>query len=524
MVRIGNQETWQDAEGKSQPATKWLLELMRGGDDFHAARVFQIDNAALRKLFELSDDKRQRVSIKELLPNLQEFETRVSALRKLSSPSNDDRAILAFADRIQVLTLIMAVFRLPDYSSKESVLASLQQLRDLETQPIPFVVPPKEAGSQWMTWTYAVILSQTANQTGLESDPVSDNYVKLFVAYSSADPASFNQAVKDIQQSIDEQKLAACPWDFKTPRGWLEYGTPRLRDQYYFGDARAFGTTLATFVRSDGAQFLQTHINFFPAGAAKKELIINSWRQGQGWAPIPHDKIRTTSIKVAGQPAWQVDIDSPEGYLSEPQQTRSIGFSLGQQAWVITCSGPKVLMEKCRQELDQLVESLVIKSPDAVKKWFNLRHMEPVDFQAGTKIALAVIPDGDDVWTLRATYFTENQLDQQIKKLRDLLKSIRFKSVVDQVSKSRLPFEWDLPEGWTLQESEGRIAVVAAGQPSFLAFEIQRLKVEGTFSFAMLVNQWRSAFHLPELSQDKITSETTMNGKRRVDLIVVDLP
>ncbi len=530
LLRLSGKETWLDAEGKSQPAVAWLLDLISGSDAFQSAPVVLVEHPPVRKLFELEASAKLRLfPIKDLIPKLEAFEERLADIRKSQTRRTDEEsAMLDFADRLECLLRLMAVFRQPDFASNESMLASLQQSQELEKRPIPFVVPPKQPGGEWINLTFALILAHTEKESGIEANPAGVHYAKLIAARRDGDPAKFNQAVQELALLIKDRKLADCPLQFEAPRGWIEEGTPRLVDPYYFGDTRAFGTTVSTLHLFGGLERLMINVNFFPQGAARKEQIVNSWRLSEGRTPLPLDEIRTTPVKVAGQTGWRIDIESPDDLPVRSERMLAVGVSRGEQTWIVTCSGPKSLMTKHVDDFDQFVGSLVIASPAAAEKWLALRKPEPPANPAGTKVVLALVPDKQSVWMLQGTYFAENAPDQQIEKLRSILKSIRFRPhEKGDTPASRLPFTWTLPEGWQLDESpEGQLVVVSRDQPAFVALEILPLKADGEWSRPALIEQWRAGYRLPELSPEKInaTTETLTADTRQIVLVVEDLP
>ena len=313
--------------------------------------------------------------------------------------------------------------------------------------------------------------------------------------------------------------------------------------QHYFGDTRAWGTTLTTYHRFEELDMLMMHVNFFPQGATHKEQIVNSWRMSKGRAPLPLNEVRTTPFKVLGQTGWRVDIESPDELPIESDRMLAVGVSLGEQTWVITCSGPKPLMAKHVADFDQFVRSITVTSPEAMEKWLAIPQPEPTGeptaASAGTKLVLAVVPDKQAVWMLQGTYFTEQTPAEQIEKVRSIVKSIRFDPNENDKGKGkgkdgreeepgvRLPFTWTLPEGWQLDKSsEGRLLVVSRNRPAFVALEILPLKLDGELSLPILIEQWRAGYRLPPLPLETITAniETVIAGNRKFVLVVEELP
>ena len=530
LLRISGQQTWVDSEGQSQPAIAWLLNLICDSEFAQSAPIVLIEQPALQELFGLpAASKVRHFAIKELIPNLAAFEQHSAAIensnRKLTS---DERFVLDLADRLDFLSRVMAVFRLPDVTTRERLIASLQLAKEMEKRAVPFVVPPKEPGGEWLSLPFAVIAAHLTKETDSDSNPAGVLFAKLIAAHRNNDPAMFSQVVRELSLLIEDRKLADSPFGFSVPQGWYEVGTPRLVYPYYFQDARAFGTTVTSLNLFEGTERLMIHVNFFPQGAARKEHIVNSWRLSNGLIPLRLEDVRTEAVTVAGEPGWQTDIETPNELPIARERTRAVGVTLGTQSWVIACSGSKELMKKHVKEFDQFVASIVISSPAAAEKWFTLPKAEPAVQPAGTKAVLAVVHDDQTAWVVRSTYFAENMPDQQIEKLKSVLKSIRFRTKVDgNGPNARFPFAWTLPEDWNLEESsEGQLWVVCRTCPAFVAFEIAPVKTESDWSRSALINQWRAGLRLPELPAEEIetATEMLMVDKRQIMLIVADVP
>jgi hypothetical protein len=526
MRRISGSATWQDQNGKSQPAISWLLDLICGDDATRDVRIVRIENGSLLTLFELPGRQGTRYSIIELLPKMELFAAEANRARRSPKPTPDETAAVDLAERLELVLLMAAVFQPPDYSDNETMVAALRRSLELEGRPIPFLIPPKDPGGPWGTLTRELIVVRTTKETGVEPNPAGTLYAGLIDARQKQDAAAFHQSLKELRQRIDDLKLAACPLKFQMAPRWYEVGTPRLGKQYLFGDTQTFGTTVASFHLMTDEGTLMAHLHFFPTGAASRESIVNQWRQTEGWAPLPLDRIRTTPVQIAGQPGWQVEIESAEVQRGSTELLHSFGVTIGNQTWVVAGSGPKALMIKHRRDIDRLVESLQIESPESAEKWLNLDPPEPQSLPAGSKVSLAVIPDGKHVWLLRGNYFAENHPDQQLEKLRTVLKSIRFRQAGNaDAAASELPFEWTLPDGWMLEESATDLpAVVCRSEPPFVAIQFQRLKVEGDLQLPILINQWRSECRVPELPADKLVTETISVEKRDIVFVVVEGP
>ena len=528
MLRISDRETWQDKDGKSQPAVAWLLELMSGSEVAESVPLIFVEHPHVRKLLELDPgtDER-RVSIKELFTKMAPFEERVDEIQKsLTRRTDDERVVLEFSFRLDFLGRVLGVFRRPDLSQEATLIASLRQAMELEKQAIPFVVAPQKPGGPWLTSTYALIQAHVVKKE--EVNPASLLYARLIESYRNRDSAAFNQVVQDLTLLIKDQKLSVCPLEFTSPRGWIEEGTPRLVKQHFFGDAEAFGTTVTTLNLFEGTEHLMMHINFFPQGAASRERIVNHWRVDTGRTPQALEAVKTTPVMVGGQTGWQVDIESPDDLPIRSERVLGAGFSHGKQTWVVAGTGPKRLMAKHAKEIEQFVASIKIADPEAMEKWFSLPKPIPLpDVAAGTKAVLTIVPDRQDVWVIQGSYLAEEAPDEKIETMTSIIKSIQFRPRGKGTAAADvLPFTWTLPEDWQVEEfPDGELVVVARTRPAFVAVTIQPLKANGELSLPNLINQWRAKRRLPELPAEKIdTTKTLTVDNRQITFIVAETP
>ena len=525
LTRISEQETWLDADGKSHAAIAWLLDLICANDVARAARIISIPGPHVRKLFEL-ETKARRVSLQELLPRLTEFRQREAEIMKSQARRTpEEQEILGFADRLDFLSRLMAVFRLPDLTSQETIVASLRLDQDAEGQAIPFVVPPIEPGGNWQTLVHGLVQAHVAKVSDFKANPCAILFDKLMTARTDKNVLAFNQTVAELAAVVKGKGLAVCPYDFKVPRGWLEQGTPRLGDPYYFGDAQAHGTTVTTLYYFDHNESLSIHVNYFPRGAAAKEKPINSWRLSHGMTPLPTNAIQTTPVTVAGQPGWRVDLETPENLPARLNRMLAVGVSLGDHSLIITCSGSKALMAGQIAAFDQFVASMTA-SPAELETWFALREPKPAP-PSGASLILALIPDNRLVWKVQV-YCENKEASAQQEQLTTILKSIRFRPRgKGTAAADQLPFTWTLPEGWELEESvDGRFRTVTRTPSEGVGIDLEPIQTSGDLWRTPFINQLRMNLQLPELSSEKI-AENLMTLKvdgRSIDIVVMELP
>jgi ABC-type transport system involved in cytochrome c biogenesis permease subunit len=181
LMIVSRRQTWTDNDGRSQPATRWLLDVLTASDPMNnpAAshdRVYRIDNDQLLGLLNLQPRSGFRYSldeIRERVPQL--FQKAAVANRK----NRRDRDAL-------------------DNQAME-LAQHIQQSSTFTEWPELLVSPPTKAGGEWQQLAVALKEAQgvrTANQPAYL-------FAELLMTYAKNDPKAFNQAVGDYHTWMD---------------------------------------------------------------------------------------------------------------------------------------------------------------------------------------------------------------------------------------------------------------------------------------------------------------------------------
>jgi ABC-type transport system involved in cytochrome c biogenesis permease subunit len=177
MVISGRQE-FVDAKGNSQPAIKWLLDVLTsGGKDGPALhhKVFRIENDQVLALLKLEARPGFRYSLAEMEPGFPQLGDQFDRVLKMPEKEREvfDAKILELAQHIKVF-------------------------QDLSGMKAPLVIPPNAAGGQWQS------LGDAFRQDG-GNGPATKGFVTVLSAYMNDDAKSFNDGLTAYQQMIAKQ-------------------------------------------------------------------------------------------------------------------------------------------------------------------------------------------------------------------------------------------------------------------------------------------------------------------------------
>jgi ABC-type transport system involved in cytochrome c biogenesis permease subunit len=236
---ISWKESYKDENKKTQPAVRWLFDVMAGTEDVEKHRVFWIDHPALLDLFGLSENKQKShlYSIADLQPKMEEFEKQVKEARELPAEklSVDQRRLLELDGHIRTMTLLMAAFRippLPELPSPEAIqqqrpeaIEAMAQLRvalvdapkQLAKFHPPLAVPIKKSNDfladeknadgpgEFIWQPYSTAFTKSYVKTRLlseEADPATAAWNQILVAYRKGEAKTFNDAVRDYRRLL----------------------------------------------------------------------------------------------------------------------------------------------------------------------------------------------------------------------------------------------------------------------------------------------------------------------------------
>ncbi|MEQ8790576.1 MAG: cytochrome c biogenesis protein CcsA [Pirellulaceae bacterium] len=279
---ISNYETFTDkSSGKevTQPAIKWLLDVISGSPDARGHEVFRIDNFEVLDVLELKRRKGFRYSVEELLKGgIGKFEAEVQRAQKLRTEhperlSTYEKKLLETDRRLRTFTLLVGAFHppdLPDLPTREEFendreaafrkVAMFQQVRTAAKQRVdstnpPLSVPGPNPDDEWQAYSNAASDAIVNRILGQEPDANTLAWTEILTAYSKGDPLEFNQAVAAYRQTLAD----APPEQLAVAQTWYEKPFRPVTDfESYFNHLSPFIAGAILYVIA----FLLTIIGF----------------------------------------------------------------------------------------------------------------------------------------------------------------------------------------------------------------------------------------------------------------------
>lgn len=234
---ISWKESYKDEENKSQPAVRWLFDVMAESDAVEKHRVFWIDNPDVLRMFGMPPRKSHLYSIEDLRPKMDEFDKEATKARELPAEKLDvfQRRLLELDRHIRSMTLLMGAFRLPPLpelptpeaiqQQKPEAMAAMAKLRAALVEAPkalakfhpPLAVPIKKSNDflpdeksadapgefVWQpystAWTKSYVKTRLLNE---DPDPATAAWNQILVNYRKGDVKAFNDAVRDYRRLL----------------------------------------------------------------------------------------------------------------------------------------------------------------------------------------------------------------------------------------------------------------------------------------------------------------------------------
>jgi ABC-type transport system involved in cytochrome c biogenesis permease subunit len=242
MLMVSNRTTFKDRKKKTQPAIRWMIDVIAGTEEGYDHQVIRIDNPEVLDMLGLNRRKGLRYSISELLPSLPKLDEELHQVAEAAAKGEPlsiyQNKIVELNRRIQVYVELERAFHTPnipnDIPSQEhlmknprlatSIRLALQdalelpenaeaRAEELEKQVTrPRVIPTGD--DQWQNAKLAWANSYRA-QLVKELDPKQPvgpvnegalTFHAMMKAYADGDARVYNAKLKEFQQFIADSK------------------------------------------------------------------------------------------------------------------------------------------------------------------------------------------------------------------------------------------------------------------------------------------------------------------------------
>jgi ABC-type transport system involved in cytochrome c biogenesis permease subunit len=201
LLVLSSRQYYEDHNERTQPAVRWLLDVIARPKVAFTHRAFRIDNLEVQELLGLERRERFRYAPEEFLPQLDKL-TEQSSKAHDKDPAEItvyDKKVLELERKLGVLDLLLQSFSPPEIrpeSARDDLMMALARQESLKKRHPPLVVPPIEADGSWETfsaaWTRSFVNSTFRDQ---EPDEPTEAMTRILVAYAKDDPQTFNKEV-----------------------------------------------------------------------------------------------------------------------------------------------------------------------------------------------------------------------------------------------------------------------------------------------------------------------------------------
>lgn len=224
LLAISGKQAFKDINGKSQPATRWLLDVVGRPDVAFTHKVFQIPNFEVQELVGLKVREHFRYAPEEFLPKLAALTTEAEKAHSASAADLTlfQKKVLELEKKIGILDLLMQSFNPPNIrpeSARDDLMAAIGRQQSLLRRQPPLAVPPTEKDGSWETfasaWTRNLVKTTFLNQ---KADEPTEAFTRILVAYANNNPKEFNAEVAKYQAWLSENSppdLATTRTDFE---------------------------------------------------------------------------------------------------------------------------------------------------------------------------------------------------------------------------------------------------------------------------------------------------------------------
>ena len=219
---IANRETFKDSSGKSQPAIRWLLDVVANPTAADKHRVFRILNLEVLDTLGLNRRQGNVYSLQEIRRGLEPFETQVEGARRkdVAELSAYERKLLELDQQLHAYIRLLEAFRpldpppLPapnddDKQSQEKLAAfriayanfvrRLESLKPALTVPVQTGLDGKPK-PEWQSYAQASTEASLSGLLGQKPSPALESLEAIFAAYGRQDAKTFNDQVDQYQR------------------------------------------------------------------------------------------------------------------------------------------------------------------------------------------------------------------------------------------------------------------------------------------------------------------------------------
>jgi ABC-type transport system involved in cytochrome c biogenesis permease subunit len=213
---LSNRETFKDKNGDTQPAIRWLLDVIANPAAAREHRVFRIDHPQLLKKLELDRRKKHLYSLDDFFDKIPVLVEAANDARKKDSKERtaDERKFVELQSKLGQFDLLVTTFQPPDIQidgldqngMRRQVQTAMRVLQQIDERQPPLAIPPVEgegdrdftASEDWETfargWTKSYF---SVNLLGADTSKPVQFLTEIMVAHANDKADDFNEKVED---------------------------------------------------------------------------------------------------------------------------------------------------------------------------------------------------------------------------------------------------------------------------------------------------------------------------------------
>ncbi len=186
LMSISSRQTYQDESGRSQPAIKWLLEVMTSNPLFgqraskaEEFKVFRIENDQVLSMLGLRERPGSyRYALKEFGHKREEIMELAERIVDKEARKRDlfDTKLLQLAEQLQMFL-------------------------NIQNWMSPYAVPPEAKGQDWKRLAEVVFEARKHGHNNVAGR----DFIEMLVMYADGDVAKFNSALEKYRAQLDSQ-------------------------------------------------------------------------------------------------------------------------------------------------------------------------------------------------------------------------------------------------------------------------------------------------------------------------------
>lgn len=220
---LSNRETFKDKNGDTQPAVRWLLDVIANPEAAREHRVFRIDHPQLLQKLELERRKKHLYSLDDFFEKIPVLIEAANDSRKKDSKERtaDERKFVELQSKLGQFDLLVTTFQPPDIrvegldqnEMRRQIQTTMRILQQVDERQPPLAIPPIEseddrnftASEEWETfargWTKSYF---SVNLLGADTSKPVQLLTEIMVAHANDEADDFNKKVKEYHRWLAE--------------------------------------------------------------------------------------------------------------------------------------------------------------------------------------------------------------------------------------------------------------------------------------------------------------------------------